>query len=176
VVRSRLAGLTADWSKAMGEANVAKAFPGDDAVVLEQFASTRAQADERLTAATQLTELDGQRAEGWLLRGLAETDAAAKRTSFLKALELDPQLVAAAAELARVSTGTEAIDFARKAFGEVATARALSTSAEVLSRSGLCGEALSLELRALETLSHAAERTVGAKLHARLDALAKCAR
>lgn len=176
VVRSRLAGLKADWSKAMGEANAAKSFPGDDGLVLEQFASTRAQADERLAATAALTELEPKRAEGWLLRGLAETDAAAKRTAFFKALELDPQLVAAAAELAQSSTGTEAIDFARKAFGEVATARALSTSADVLARSGLCGEALSLELRALETLSHAAERTVGAKLHARLDTLAKCAR
>lgn len=167
VVRSRLAALKSDWATATREAAAAHALDSTDPVVLEQFAATRDDAQQRLAAARAVTEADAQRAQGFLLVGLAESDAAAKRAALETALRLDPTLAMASAELAvllRASGETSSLDQARAVGAEAASARALSVSAGVLAQQGSCVEAESLAARALETLPHVQEASVGPRL------------
>jgi tetratricopeptide (TPR) repeat protein len=168
-VLSRLAALRGDWARAAAEADTASALQADDAVVLEQVSATRGDAQARLAAATRATELAPRRAEGWLLVGMAGGDA--REAALRSALELDDAQVSTAAELAAL---TRDVDLARHAFRKPANARALMMSAEVLARAGLCGEARTLAWRALESLPHALEPTLAAKLHGRLDELGAC--
>ncbi|MFO0595565.1 MAG: DUF1570 domain-containing protein [Myxococcaceae bacterium] len=178
VLQSRLAAARGDWSTASAEADAAVALTPRDGPALEQVAATRSDPAQRLAAAQKLTTEQPGRADGWLLLAMASTDG--KDVALQRALELDPTAPLVTAELASFHRArgetTAAIDLARRAFQVPANARVLFTSADVLAASGLCGEALTLDLRALELLPHRSEKTVGVKLHQRLDELSKCAR
>lgn len=177
-VFSRLAALRGDWKRAVEQADLAATMDANDVVVLEQVSATRAQPQERVAAAEKATLTDPKRVEAWLLLGMASAEA--KEAALKTVLELDSSHPTAGAELAVAARAkgqtTEALDLARLAYRAPANARALAMSADVLMQAGMCREALTLELRALELLPHALEETVGVKLHARLDELAKCAR
>jgi tetratricopeptide (TPR) repeat protein len=177
-VLSRLASLRGDWKRAAEQADLAASMDGNDLFVLEQLSATRARPEERIDAAEKITLADPKRVNGWLLLGMSasETREAALKT----ALELDGSQPTAGAELAVLarskSQAAESVDWARRAYRAPANARALAMSADVLFQAGLCGEALTLELRALESLPHVQEASIAPKLHGKLDELAACAK
>ncbi|MBL8915344.1 MAG: DUF1570 domain-containing protein [Archangium sp.] len=177
-VFSRLAALRGDWKRAAEQADLASSMDANDVAVLEQVSATRGDPEARVAAAEKATLTDPRRVDAWLLLGMAS--ASAKETALKTVLELDSSQPTAGAELAVAAKANgqnnESVDFARRAYRAPANARALAMSADVLAQAGLCREALTLELRALESLPHALEDTVAAKLHAKLDELAKCAR
>ncbi|MFT3712733.1 MAG: DUF1570 domain-containing protein [Archangium sp.] len=177
-VLSRLASLRGDWKRAAEQADVGAQMDPNDLLVLEQVSVTRSQPDERINAAEKVTLADPKRVTGWLLLGMSAS--ATKEAALKTALELDSSQATAGAELAVLARSksqlNEAIDWARHAYRSPANARALAMSADVLFQSGLCGEALSLELRALESLPHVQEQSIGPKLHGKLDELAACAK
>jgi tetratricopeptide (TPR) repeat protein len=179
-VLSRAAAATGAWPRARAEARAAMALNPHDLKALEQDVVTQESPEARAAAARALTEAAPGLAAGWLLLGLSlPANDALRGQALEKALELDPQSVTAAIELAafRCAEGRcpEGVALAERAVSLApGDARVHASAASVFLQAGQCAKAQVSQQRALETLPHRASAALRSQLQARLAEYQRC--